>query len=124
MRILVADNEVSIGNFFKTVLNVNFPGYVVDVVVNGAEVVEACRKEMYDVVLTDIRMPEKNGYRACMEISELCRQNNLKMPYVIFCTGYKVPEEVRNLVDDQERYALLIKPVSIEQLASVFKNVV
>ena len=70
----------------------------------------------------DINMPIKDGYQACLEIQEICRQENLKMPFVIFCTGFTLPKEVEKLIADKTHYALLQKPVDCEQIAEIFKT--
>jgi CheY-like chemotaxis protein/HPt (histidine-containing phosphotransfer) domain-containing protein len=62
LRILVAeDNEIN----RKVVLRMlSGFGYKADVAVNGSEVIEAVRRQTYDLVLMDIEMPKVDGIEA------------------------------------------------------------
>jgi CheY-like chemotaxis protein len=123
MRILIADDEKEIRALFTTILSSNISDSQVDVVVNGAEAVDAFRTGNYDVVLMDIYMPVKNGYEACLEIQEICRIEKLKMPFVIFCTAYAISKEIEKLLEDKIHYSLLQKPVTCEQIIDIFKTI-
>ncbi|MDD4870091.1 MAG: response regulator [Kiritimatiellae bacterium] len=123
MKILIADDETVIGSVFKMVLSCAFKDSSIDVVVNGAEAVDAFRNGNYDVLLMDIHMPVKDGYQACLEIQEICRQENLKMPFVIFCTGYGTSKEIQEITADKTHFALLLKPVTCEKIIDAFKAI-
>jgi CheY-like chemotaxis protein/HPt (histidine-containing phosphotransfer) domain-containing protein len=65
-HILVADDyEV---NRKITQLQLQKAGYVVDLVENGQQAVEACRQTRYDLILMDIQMPIMDGLKATEEI--------------------------------------------------------
>ncbi|MDD5434961.1 MAG: response regulator [Nitrospira sp.] len=121
MKILIADDVKEVRLLFKAVLRCEFINSKVDVVVNGAEAVDAFRTVNYDVLLMDLYMPVKDGYAACLEIQEICRKEKLKMPFVIFCTGYTAPKEIKKLIADKTHYALLRKPVDCEKLIDTIK---
>jgi len=123
MKILVADDEAGMRHLFKKIFITEFPGCVVDLVAGGEEAVAAARTGNYDVIWLDVRMPVKGGYEACLEIEQMCSKEKLKMPFVIFCTGFKVPEEIEKLTADPTRYALLRKPASYAQIVDTFKTV-
>lgn len=121
MRILIADDEKGIRALFKTYFINELSDSTVDVVVNGVEAVDTFRTGDYDVLLLDLNMPEKSGHEACVEIQEICRQEKRKMPFVVFCTGFAVPEEVEKLIADKIHYSLLQKPLTYEQIVATFK---
>jgi len=123
MKILIADDEQEVRFLFKALLRNRLSDSRIDMVINGAEAVNACRTGNYDVLLMDVRMPVQDGYRACLEIQEICRQENLKMPFVIFCTGFTLPKEIEQLITDNTHYALLRKPATPEQIIDILKSV-
>lgn len=122
MKILIADDEKEIGALFETLLKSRLADSKIDVVVNGAEAVDAFRTANHDFLLMDVRMPVKDGYQACLEIQELCRKEKLKMPRIIFYTGYGVSEEIEALLADKTHFALLKKPVIAEDVINTFKT--
>lgn len=54
---------------------------------NGLEGVNLYKKELPDIVIMDINMPELNGYEACMQILDVNPN-----AYVIFVSGDKSPD--------------------------------
>ena len=59
MKILIIDDERSIRNSLKEILLDE--GYEVDTAENGAEGCAMVEKEKYDVIFSDIKMPEMDG---------------------------------------------------------------
>jgi CheY-like chemotaxis protein len=91
-------------------------GYRADVAANGIEVLEALRRQPYDVVLMDIQMPEMDGEEASRLIRELLPASH--QPNIIAMTAHA-------LQGDRERYIksgmdnYISKPVRVEQLREV-----
>ena len=86
---------------------------------NGKEAVECLKKENYDLVLTDIKMPIMGG----LELAEWI-ENNMeqeKQPMIIAISGYAEFEYARGMM---QHHALnyLLKPVDREELAKVLWN--
>ena len=121
MQILIVDDEKSIVRMFKMILSCGLPDCRTDLALNGFEAVDAFRKGQYDIILLDIQMPEKDGYSAFLDIKEICRAENLAMPYVIFCTGYSLPQELENEEADSS-FCVLRKPITPEKLLETFRN--
>ena len=123
MKILIADDEREIRFLFKAFLSHEFPNSKIDEAANGAEAVDAFRAGNYDVMLMDIVMPVKDGYQACLEIQEISRQEKLKMPFIIICTGFEISKKIKEFTADQTRYLILKKPVDCEQIVDAVKAV-
>jgi len=60
LRIAVADDEVDIRDYFRKLLP-RLGHQVVAQAANGRELIEQCRAEHPDLVITDIHMPEIDG---------------------------------------------------------------
>ena len=60
MRLLVADDEVNLAKALQAVLE--DAGYNCDVCFDGNSAIRLISQEIYDGLILDIMMPEKNGY--------------------------------------------------------------
>ena len=67
LRIAIADDEPDMRDYFRDVLP-RLGHTVVAVAQNGRELVEKCRTEQPDLVITDIKMPELDGIDAAIQI--------------------------------------------------------
>jgi len=65
-RVLVVDDDRSIREYLRFVLEP--AGYEVEEAENGAVAVEKFRRAGFDLVITDISMPEKDGIDAIIEM--------------------------------------------------------
>ena len=63
MRVLMVEDEVLLAQTVSRGLVAE--GFVVDVVHDGAEGLQAARSTGYDVVILDIMLPALNGYDVC-----------------------------------------------------------
>ena len=68
-KILVADDEPDICALIRRYAE--HDGHQTVSVTNGAEAVERCRKEDFDIIIMDIMMPEMDGFTATKKIREI-----------------------------------------------------
>ena len=80
-RILIVDDEENITDMLKR--HFTFLGHDITTAENGKEAKELLRKSVYDVVISDIVMPEMNGVDLLDHI-----RNEYPMMRVIMMTGY------------------------------------
>lgn len=80
-RILVADDREYIREFLRDFLALE--GFEVDTARDGTEAVEMARGRHYDLVLSDIKMPGKNGYEVFAGVRETAPETK-----VILMTAY------------------------------------
>lgn len=89
-KILIAEDERDIRELVSFTLR--FAGHEVVAVVNGAEAVEAARKEMPDLILMDVRMPRMTGYEACEKMKGDPELQNIP---VVFLSAKGQESEIR-----------------------------
>ena len=68
-KILVVDDEPDICTLIRRYAE--HDGHKTVGVTNGAEAVERCRKEDFDIIIMDIMMPEMDGFTATKKIREI-----------------------------------------------------
>lgn len=66
--ILVADDEPSVRQFVERALN--YAGYAVTAVPDGNAALEALTKRKYDLLLTDIVMPDLDGIALALKVTK------------------------------------------------------
>jgi len=109
-RILVVDDEPVVLQLFVNLFEGR--GYRVDTAVNGKEACESIGFRSYDLVITDVRMPEMNGIEF---YGKLLKRRPEMDGRVIFITGDVVdPDTARFLANSSAR--TLAKPIQITEV--------
>ncbi len=91
-------------------------GYRVVGLAKGAEALEAIRRDVFNAIITDIRLPDVGG----IEILELAKETNPDAA-VIMMTGYASMETAVDAVN-QGAYAYFIKPVNPDEIKTTLAN--
>src|SRR6185437_1297435 len=114
-RILMAEDNSINQRVGKLILQ--RAGYLIDLVGDGSEAVEAHRSEPYDMILMDCQMPTMDGFEATRRI----RINSHRQPIIIAVTANAlVGERERCLAAGMDDY--LSKPFQAEQLVAIVKK--
>ena len=107
-RILIAEDDKELRQLFQHVLNKN--GYTVNGVSDGKEALEALDDDYYDLVISDIMMPEMDGYELVSSLREA--GNNIP---VMMITAKDAFDDMRlgflSGTDD-----FMVKPVNINEM--------
>ncbi len=91
-------------------------GCTADVVGNGHEAVERCRKLHYDLVFMDCQMPGMDGFEATAAIR--AEEGDAEHIPIVAMTAHAMPSDrERCLASGMDDY--LTKPISVEQLRAV-----
>lgn len=105
-NILVADDEEIIQELFTAVLSRK--GHKITTVANGADAVEYVKKNKYDLIFLDIRMPKMDGFQAFKKIRKIAP--DIK---IIMMSGYTTD----NIMDKAVALG------AVEKLKKPFSNV-
>jgi PAS domain S-box-containing protein len=94
-------------------------GYRPDVVANGLEALQALERQIYDVVLMDVQMPEMDGVEATTHIRQ--HWQAARQPWIIALTANAVQgDRERYLAGGMDDY--LSKPVRVESLMDALRR--
>lgn len=115
-RILVIDDQRSIRSSLKDILE--YENYTVELAENGREGLELFAAEQFDVVLTDIKMPEMDGIEVLAAIEEI----RPDVP-VIMISGHGNVDTVVEAIK-KGAYDFIEKPLDLNRLLITVKNAV
>jgi len=114
-RLLIADDDAGM----RAALEARFQrrGWLVDVAVNGTEALQKFRAGLHSLVITDVRMPGRDGFELMREV-----QASSARTAVILLTAYGcVPDAVEAMRKGACDY--LVKPVCFEKLELAVEQV-
>lgn len=112
IRILVVDDDPSILLTLEANLS-EVDGVSVSVANSGSAALEALDKQVFDLVMSDVRMPGMNGVELFREL----RRRQAQLPFVLM-TAFAMEA----LLEDAKRegaFAVLPKPFDIEQVLPI-----
>ncbi|MCP4714243.1 MAG: sigma-54-dependent Fis family transcriptional regulator, partial [Deltaproteobacteria bacterium] len=107
-RILVVDDEQSIREMLE--IHLQREGFDVLCASNGLEALGLCRKESFDVVVADIKMPKMDGMSLLHKVKELEPQT-----VFIMVTAFASYETARESMQD-DAYDYITKPFDVEEV--------
>jgi CheY-like chemotaxis protein len=94
-------------------------GYRADVASNGLEAVESIQRQIYDVILMDIQMPEMDGLDATRNIRKL---TSLKQPRIIAMTANAMQGD-REMCITAGMEDYISKPIRVNELQEALLKV-
>ena len=112
--ILVVDDEERMVRFIR--LNLEHDGFIVVPAYRGMQALDEIRKEMPDLVLLDVMMPDMDGF----EVLKLIRENG-SVPVIMLTAKGEEDDRVRGLELGADDY--ITKPFSPRELVSRVKAV-
>ncbi len=115
--ILVVDDEPEIAALLAEMLSGD--GHQVDVAANGVVALEKLGKQTYDLIVSDIKMPELDGPGFYREVE--ARRSELRGRFV-FLTGDTLSAATREFLE-QTGVPTLIKPFTWEAVRGVIRRV-
>lgn len=114
--ILVVDDSAESTEMLGKLLEIE--GAFVDLARSGAEALRVADKKRYDLVISDISMPEMDGYQLLKELRKL---PNMETVPAVALTGYGRTADIERA--HEEGFAQhLVKPVDIDQLLVIVRR--
>ena len=116
-QILIAEDDQDIRELI--VLTLQFNGFDVDNVEDGAAAVEQAQKKAYDIILMDVRMPRMTGYQACRALKDIDTTKDIP---IIFLSAKGQEQEIQTGIEAGASDYIL-KPFAPDVLVSTINNV-
>ena len=107
-HILVVEDDRALRELFCTVLSKN--GFVYHEARDGVEAWDVLEKQYIDLVVTDIMMPNMNGF----EFIKSLRQNALNMPVLIITAKDNFEDMQSGFLAGTDDY--MVKPVNVNEM--------
>ena len=107
MRILIVDDNESLAESLS--IGLERLGYTVETAQDGIEALERLKKNTYDVLLTDIKMPEMDGISLAKRVME--EESDMK---IVMMSAYGFPKNSNGFIRIE-------KPFEIEDLLNALK---
>jgi two-component system response regulator PilR (NtrC family) len=116
--ILVIDDEKDLREILKKILSAE--GYDVTIVADGEAALGKFKEKLFDLIVTDLRMPGLKGIDMPSSIERIHPQVK-----VVIVTGYPLDAEIQRKVDS-EKYAYFAKPfdniILVEKIKELLVN--
>ncbi len=113
-KILVIDDERSIRNTLKDILE--YEKYQVDVADDGTAGLDLVKKNEYDIVLCDIKMPGMDG----IEVLEKIQDEDIETPIVMISGHGNIDTAVESI--KKGAYDFIEKPLDLNRLLITIRN--
>jgi len=118
MRILIVDDNEDSRIHLRLLMSAN--GYEVDTAEDGVQALEMARRQIPDIILSDVMMPEMDGFSLCREIRG--DRKLRRLPFVLYTATY--------LDEKDEEFALALgtslylrKPMEADELLDNLQRV-
>lgn len=116
-KILIAEDERDIRELIA--FSLQFGGFEVVQVSNGADAVERAQLEKPDLILMDVRMPKMTGYEACRALKAMPTMRDVP---VVFLSAKGQESEIQTgLEAGAEEY--ILKPFAPDELPKQINEV-
>lgn len=112
-RILVIDDERAIRNTLKEILE--FEGYTVDIAENGRVGLEKALTAHFDLIYTDIKMPEMDGMEVLQSYRKTIQEHGGEEAPVVMISGHGTVETAVEALKNGA-FDFIVKPLDLNRL--------
>ena len=114
-KILLVDDEIEITEINKRYLEQG--GYDIDIANDGKEALEKYKRNKYSLIITDIMMPNMDGYDLISEVQYL----DAEQPFLFITAKTTEPDKIYALSLGADDY--IVKPFSPRELVLRVRNI-
>ena len=114
-KILLVDDEIEITEINKRYLEQG--GYDIDIANDGKEALEKYKRNKYSLIITDIMMPNMDGYDLISEVQYL----DADQPFLFITAKITEPDKIYALSLGADDY--IVKPFSPRELVLRVRNI-
>lgn len=120
LRILLAEDNVTNQKLAVAILEKQ--GHSIKVVADGRQAIEAYERELFDVVLMDMQMPEVDGLEATSAIRSFEKSSGRHTPIIALTANAMIGDRERCLNSGMDEY--LSKPLRADDLFATIERLV
>lgn len=120
-KILVVDDERAIRNTLKDILE--FEGYTIDLAENGKVGLEKALVNTYDLIYTDIKMPEMDGLEMLQAYRQAVKENGTEESPVVMISGHGTVETAVDALKNGA-FDFIVKPLDLNRLLLTTKHAI
>ena len=114
-KVLIVDDEVNIRLTLSKILTKK--GYTVSTAENGLSAFESVKKEDFDVILMDVKMPIMNGLEALIHIRQIRPAAN-----IIFMSAFSIEDIIKDILKGHS-YTMIKKPLNVDEVINVIEAI-
>lgn len=108
IKILLVEDDVNLNGLVKTILERN--GYSVYGAFNGKEALRSMESNAYDIIISDIMMPQMDGF----EFAKTIRENDKNIPILFITAKDEFDDKLKSYSIGVDDY--MVKPIDIKEL--------
>lgn len=113
MRVLIIEDEYSLADAISETLKKE--KFIVDIVTDGEEGENEALTNIYDIILLDIMLPNKNGF----QILENLRKEKIDTPIIMLTAKSEMSDKLNGLENGADDY--ITKPFHMRELVARIK---
>jgi DNA-binding response OmpR family regulator len=115
-NILIVDDDEDLVNLYEMFLK--YDGYKVDAFTDPLDALSSFRKDVYDLVLLDLKMPEMNGVELFNELQNI--DPNLLYRFITAANKEYIDNIKTNNIDIEEN--IIYKPLWLNELRTTIHS--
>jgi CheY-like chemotaxis protein len=119
MNILIVDDQPTNLKLLRAQLEAE--GHSIVEAADGVEALQVLQREPVDALISDILMPNMDGYRLCREVRrspQFCA-----LPFILYTSTYTSPNDMK-LAQSVGADRYLVKPAPVESLLAALREVI